>query len=157
LREVEPYHSNFLERLKEFGQTESKREGIRFEIQVRGTCQTLIPKTQDQLLMIAGEAIRNAFKHARPRVVLVEVTYEPSGLSLEVIDDGVGIDDHIALGGRAGGHFGLQGMRERVSQIGGDMTIQGRAPIGTRLRVWVPATSAFGANVVRLKDACKRA
>lgn len=157
LREMEPHHSNFLERLKEFGQTESKREGIRFEIQVRGTCKNLIPKTQDQLLMIACEAIRNALKHAKPRVVSVEVTYEPSGLSLEVVDDGVGIDGHIAIGGRVDGHFGLQGMRERVSRIGGDMTIRGREPIGTRLRVRVPARSAFDADVVRLKDASKRA
>lgn len=157
LREMEPHHCDFLERLQELGHSESEREGIRFDLQVRGPCQTLMPKTQDQLLMIAGEAIRNALKHARPSVVLVEVSYEPSGVSLEVVDDGVGIDDHIALGARADGHFGLQGMRERVSQIGGGMTIRGRAPIGTRLRVWIPATSAFAANVVRARDASKRA
>lgn len=157
LREMELQHCDFLERLQEFGQTESERDGIRFEIQVRGTCRTLTPNTQDQLLMVACEAIRNALKHAKPRLVLVEVTYEASGLSLEVIDDGTGIDERIAPGGRADGHFGLPGMRERVAQIGGDITIRGRAPIGTRLRVWIPATYAFGAAVVRLKEASKRA
>lgn len=155
LREMQRCHADFLERLQEFGQTQSETAGIHFEIRVQGTRRPLTPHTQDQLLMVAREAIANALKHARPDVVSVEVTYESSGLSLDVIDDGIGIDGRFVFG-RADGHFGLPGMRERVARMGGDFTIRGRAPVGTRLRVWIPAASAYVA-VVHPEEASRRA
>ena len=50
-------------------------------------------------------------------------------------------------GGGTDGHYGLRGLRERVTQIYGKVTIQTRAPSGTLVRVWVPATSAFDVDV----------
>jgi signal transduction histidine kinase len=148
LREMELQRPELISHLQAFGETQSEGTGIRFELRCRGASRTLVPSTHDQLLMIAREAIRNAFKHAQAGVVSVEVVYESSGLSLDIVDDGRGIDDNTALGEGADGHYGLRGLRERVTQIFGQVTIRTRTPIGTLVRVWLPATSAFGAGVV---------
>jgi signal transduction histidine kinase len=148
LREMEMQRPELIGQLRVFGETESEDTGVRFELRCRGASRTLVPSTHDQLLMIAREAIRNAFKHARASMVCVDVAYESSGLSLDIVDDGRGIDDNIALGEGADGHYGLTGLRERVTQIFGQVTIQTRTPIGTLVRVWVPASSAFGTDVV---------
>jgi signal transduction histidine kinase len=147
LRECELPRCDLIERLKELGEAESSRVGVRFEVRRGGALRILASDTHEQLLMIASEAIRNAFRHAQARVVLVEVAYEASGLSLIVVDDGRGIDEQTLQVGVVG-HYGLRGMRERVAQIGGQMTIQSGQPVGTRLHVWIPATSAYGAQIV---------
>jgi signal transduction histidine kinase len=147
LRECELQPCDLIERLKELGEAESSRDGVRFNIRCGGAYRVLASNTHEQLLMVASEGIRNAFKHAQARVVLVEVAYEVSGLSLVVVDDGRGIDDRVLEGG-AVGHYGLPGMRERVAQIGGQMTLQSGKPTGTRLHVWIPAASAYSPNIV---------
>lgn len=153
LREMELQRPELISHLRAFGETESEGTGIRFELRCRGVSRTLVPSTLDQLLMIAREVIRNAFKHAQPSVVSVEIVYDSSGLSLDIVDDGRGIDDNTALGGGAYGHYGLRGLRERVTQICGKVTIQARVPSGTLVRVWVPATSAFDVDVVECAEA----
>jgi signal transduction histidine kinase len=151
LRECELERCDLIERLKELGETESSRNGVRFEIRRDGALRTLAANTHEQLLMVAFEGMRNAFKHAQAGLVLVEVAYEASGVSLAVVDDGRGIDDPAPTQGVVG-HYGLQGMRERVAQIGGQMTIQSGKPIGTRLQVWIPAGSAYGPDRVDPPD-----
>lgn len=146
LRESELQRCDLIQRLKELGEAESSRGGVRFEIRGGGAFRMLASSSHEQLLMVASEGIRNAFKHAQAGLVLVEVAYEASGLSLAVVDDGRGIDDR-ALAGGVVGHYGLQGMRERVAQIGGQMTIQSGKPIGTRLHVWIPAACAYSPSV----------
>jgi signal transduction histidine kinase len=151
LRECERQQCDLVERLKELGEAESSRDGVRFEIRRGGAFRMLTPNTHEQLLMTASEGMRNAFKHAQAKVVLVEVAYEASGLSLVIVDDGRGIDD-LALAGGVIGHYGLLGMRERVAQLGGQMTIQSGKPIGTRLHVWIPAASAYSPGIVDRPD-----
>jgi len=153
LRDMEMQRPELIRQLRAFGETESEGTGIRFELRCRGASQPLVPSTHDQLLMIAREAIRNAFKHAQASIVSVEIVYEPSGLSLAIVDDGRGIDDNTAHGGGADGHYGLRGLRERATQIYGKVTIQSCVPSGTLVHVWVPATSAFDVDVVESAEA----
>jgi signal transduction histidine kinase len=78
------------------------------------------------LLRAAQEAFHNVHKHAHATSVEVELAFEPEGVRLSVCDDGVGI--------RKPEGFGLRGMRARVEQVGGTVTICGQ----TELTVWVP-------------------
>jgi nitrate/nitrite-specific signal transduction histidine kinase len=61
---------------------------------------------------------------------------------LVVRDDGVGIDEQVALSGRAG-HWGLSGMRERAEAVGGHLRVRSRAAAGTEVEVSIPAAVAF--------------
>ena len=63
-------------------------------------------------------------------------------LTLRVNDNGVGIDPVIADSGKTG-HFGLQGMRERTSRIGGKLTLGSSSSSGTEIRLMVPGGIAF--------------
>jgi signal transduction histidine kinase len=63
-------------------------------------------------------------------------------LVLRVSDNGVGMDSSVLSQGKEG-HFGLQGMRERVGRIGGKITVLGSARTGTEVTVIVPGRVAF--------------
>jgi signal transduction histidine kinase len=76
-------------------------------------------------------------------VIKVRVVFAPSGVALSVEDDGRGFDPEHVRGLREG-HFGLQGMRERVKRLGGKLDIVSAVGSGTRIVAFVPA-QAFDA------------
>jgi signal transduction histidine kinase len=59
-----------------------------------------------------------------------------------VSDNGAGIDPVITDRGKDG-HFGLQGMRERASCIGGELTLASSSSCGTEIRLRVPEGILF--------------
>jgi nitrate/nitrite-specific signal transduction histidine kinase len=54
----------------------------------------------------------------------------------------VGIDPHIAERGRES-HFGLQGMRERATRIGAQLTVLTSPDSGTEVTLIVPGRVVF--------------
>ena len=84
------------------------------------------------LLRAAQEAFANIRRHAHADAVTVELTSTDTGVRLAVTDNGIGLD------GRSEG-FGLRGMRARVAQVGGTMSLCQAAGGGTRLTVEVPS------------------
>ena len=67
---------------------------------------------------IIQEALTNAFKHSGGTAATVRVSYKPTSLDIDVVDDGTGGIHQPPSG--AGGH-GLIGMRERVGLHGGHL------------------------------------
>lgn len=88
-----------------------------FRVVVEGSSRDVHAILRDEVYGIAREAIRNAFWHAHARVIEARITYA-KGLHIRICDDGKGIDPAILKEGRTG-HYGLPGMRERASRIGG--------------------------------------
>ncbi len=87
----------------------------------------------DALLRVAQEALANVAKHAGAERADVTVVYAPISVSLEVCDDGAGFDpDAVGRG------FGLAGMRVRVAEAGGTLTIDGGPEGGTRVVAVTP-------------------
>ncbi len=107
--------------------------------QVRGTYRAAPPQVEDQLLRVAQEAVNNAARHAGASTIDVTLAYDARAVELSVDDDGRGFiyDPQTFV---QGGHFGLQGMRERASEIGGVLRIESQPAKGTRisLRVEIP-------------------
>lgn len=68
------------------------------------------------LLRAAQEALHNVARHSEASRVDVVLRFDPDGVSLEVRDDGRGFGD--ALEG-----FGLRGMRARLEQVGGTLSL----------------------------------
>jgi signal transduction histidine kinase len=81
----------------------------------------LAPAIENNLLRIGQEAVSNALKHARANVIEIDLWFEDSAVRLVVRDDGVGFEPAAAEA--AGGHFGLRGMRERVAQLSGKLSV----------------------------------
>jgi signal transduction histidine kinase len=80
---------------------------------------------------IASEALTNVVRHSAARNCLVRLIVDKDAC-LEVIDDGVGLPDHLREG------IGLSSMRERARAFGGECVIEAVAPHGTRVRATVP-------------------
>jgi hypothetical protein len=70
------------------------------------------------LFLLAQEALANALKHSGARHVTLCVVFSADAVELSVRDDGRGFEPGSAVGVKQG-HFGLQGMRERIKRLGG--------------------------------------
>jgi signal transduction histidine kinase/ligand-binding sensor domain-containing protein len=114
-----------------------------FTMQVEGAAHDLHPILRDEVYRVAGEALRNAFRHADARRIEVEIRYDERVFRLRVRDDGKGIGPNLlAEGGRAG-HFGLRGMRERAKRVEGKLTVWSELGSGTEVELRVPASHAY--------------
>lgn len=105
---------------------------VRFDVQ--GTYRPLERRIEDQLLRIGKEAVSNVLRHAEASQVDVTLFYNTDAVRLSVIDDGKGFDPETVHGHREG-HFGLQGMRERASEIQAVFEIQSQTGQGTKVCV----------------------
>jgi len=110
----------------------------RISIAVAGTPFHVPNFVAGNLLLVAQEAIRNALHHANCRHVHVTVRFDAAAatIEIEVQDDGRGFDPAREPGPDRG-HFGLQGMRERVERLGGTLAITSDAESGTLVRARV--------------------
>ena len=111
---------------------------------VAGNTREMHPIVRDEVYRIGYEAIRNACMHSKGSRLDVELNYAHD-LTVSVRDNGIGIDQTIAVEGRDS-HFGLQGMRERALRISGKLCLATSADSGTRVQLIVPRRIAFQAN-----------
>jgi len=81
---------------------------------------------------IVTEALTNVTRHAHATRCSVRLRLN-HGLDVDVCDDGVGLPQ----GWRAG--VGIASMRERVTELGGELVIEPSLPHGTRITARLPA------------------
>ena len=74
------------------------------------------------VLMIVRELVSNAVRHGKARHATVRGALDGEQLVLTVTDDGSGFDVQSNPGIREG-HFGLEGIRQRIKRLGGDVRI----------------------------------
>lgn len=88
---------------------------------------------------IAQEALSNAIAHAQADEIVVRLTLAQDQLLLQVIDDGVGftLPEHPSQLTRSA-HYGLVGMRERASLLGGRVQIVTAPGQGTQVTAELP-------------------
>jgi len=115
-------------------------------VHVEGSPRSLRPIVRDDLLRIAGEAMRNAVRHAQAQLIQVDIHYDERLLRVRIRDDGQGIDATIVEGRDATGHWGLPGMRERAELLGGTLEVRSRLQAGTEIDVSIPAAKAYAAS-----------
>jgi PAS domain S-box-containing protein len=88
---------------------------------------------KEALYRIAQEAMNNIVKHARAGRIDLQLRCRDGTLLLDVADDGIGFDPDRAYPG----HLGLRSMRERVVQLGGELSIESAPGEGAVVRVRV--------------------
>ncbi len=115
------------------------------DMEVEGVPRNLNPVVRDEAYRIAGEALRNAFRHAQARRITVEIRYDKRQFRLRVRDDGKGLDEETVRRQPAG-HFGLHGMRERAEIVGGRLEVRSRLDSGTEVELNIPGTIAYGGS-----------
>jgi signal transduction histidine kinase len=108
-----------------------KRSGINAELIVDGELD-LDESVELSLYRIIEEALNNTLKHSSAHNVSIRIQETSQELLIEIIDDGCGFDTAHAQ--RRSG-MGLQNMRERTDNLGGEMNIHSLPGDGTRLSV----------------------
>jgi len=128
--------------LVEQASTLSGPSELRIDVEGPETPLGADPRTEEELFAIGREALSNVAKHARARSVTVRVEAHSGRVLLEVADDGRGFDCTAARPG----HYGLESMRSRAAELGGDLTVASTLGTGTVVRVEVPLHSATASN-----------
>ena len=115
---------------------------VDFHVVVAGRQQPLEPLIQHEIYRIGREALVNAFCHSQAKRIEFELEYADHELRMRISDNGCGIGSQVLQSGREG-HWGLAGMRERASRIGGLLKISSGATKGTEVQLSIPRDIAF--------------
>ncbi|MFM0061477.1 PAS domain-containing sensor histidine kinase [Paraburkholderia phytofirmans] len=106
---------------------------VRCEIQSEALC--LNDLAAISLYRVIQEALTNVARHARANEVFVTLSADDRHCHLKIHDDGVGLQKDSTP--RADS-FGLLGMRERISQLGGVFSIDSSPGRGVTITARVP-------------------
>jgi signal transduction histidine kinase len=125
-----------------YAEARLKTENIQVEWEIVGTERRLSRELETTLFRVAQEAISNIARHAHAENVSIVLGFEDKMVTLEIEDDGKGFVPEESLSAiRAGGAYGLLGMRERISLLGGELLIESQIGEGTRIQVKIPCES----------------
>ena len=91
----------------------------------------LSDNTAHALLRVIRELVVNAIRHGNASSIRVAGTLDRDSLRCSVTDNGCGFDRETAPGVLQG-HFGLQGIQERIGEIGGEFDVKSAPGKGTR-------------------------
>ncbi|HEY0083721.1 MAG TPA: two-component regulator propeller domain-containing protein [Pyrinomonadaceae bacterium] len=108
------------------------------QVTATGATRPLPARIESNLLRVGQEALTNAVRHAGALTVRARVEYGDGQVTLRIEDDGQGFDVHTTDASSHGGGFGLRGMRERLTQIGGTLSVESLPGRGTQITATVP-------------------
>lgn len=127
--------------LDELGLVAALREGVRQYEQTVGCVEiTTTPNPLPALpaavevaaYRIAQEAITNVVRHTQAKQCHVAITAQDHHLNLTIADDGPGFPADFHFG------VGLNSMRERAEELGGQVRFENQTERGARVQVWLP-------------------
>jgi signal transduction histidine kinase len=124
--------------LDELGLVEALREGVRqagslVEITTEPDPLPPLPAAVEvAVYRITQEAITNVLRHARAENCIVTMRAKDQRIDLSIADDGPGYPPDFHSG------VGLNSMRERTEELGGQIHFENRPGGGARVQVWLP-------------------
>jgi signal transduction histidine kinase len=108
--------------------------GVPVSVELDGELDDLTDAQRTCIYRVVQEALNNVAKHAQARDIQVEVTNRMGVVSIMVRDDGDGFNSAP----RAPKGLGIVGIKERVRELGGQVTIDSQNGRGTSLWVILP-------------------
>lgn len=123
------------------------RTGVKADFQVIGQRRRLSPELETVVFRIGQEALTNIAKHANAKNACLQLLFSKNCLKLIVQDDGCGFEPERAMRPDSPGRtaWGLLGIQERASLVGGACFIISQPGEGTIVHVTIP-TDTMGAN-----------
>lgn len=120
--------------------------GIQTELALPVTLPDLPTDHRQALYRAAQEALTNIQRHAKARQARVEVNWpDETTILIRITDDGVGMGSTTATNG-----YGLHGLAERATQLGGAVVIEPRVGGGTQLVMRLPLRRSAAENQITL-------
>ena len=141
--------------LTRFARVFSRQSGVQTSVHATRSADRLPMSVAVLLYECAQEALTNIARHAQATTAVVRLRADGGGAELKVIDDGVGVTDHVDGPGSDGadgdrveddvvGGSGLALMREKLAMSGGGVWVTAGNGRGTELTVRVPVPSRPG-------------
>jgi signal transduction histidine kinase len=125
----------FAVKLNELCKKYSEGLGVKLSVKQSGENYLLPPAKVINLFRVCQEAVNNAIKYSGCTEIEIELNAESNILNMSVVDDGMGFDLATTKMG-----YGLQNMRERIEEIGGNYKIHSNSSDGTKISISLPLT-----------------
>ena len=132
--------------------SEGLAQRSQLKISIEDVPEPRLPRrVETTLYHIAKEALHNVVKHARATRATIEFRRTPEPIYCSIRDDGRGFDP-IGRRDRQAQGFGLIGIRERLSVVGGHLQINSQPGAGTELIISIPVETEMPIRVVLADD-----
>ena len=139
--------------LASYAREMAQRAGLQLTCDLHPDVEGLPAPIEETLWKVGQEALTNVVKHAHAQNVTLRLSRHDGSILLRVSDDGVGLPSELRQCQENGhhryaspqGHFGLSGMYERVTSIGGHISLHSEAAPtshGTTVEVELPLVEA---------------
>jgi PAS domain S-box-containing protein len=117
----------------------TERSGISIELNIPDDLGRLAPEVELAIFRLVQECLTNIHRHSGSKTAVIRIAREPDKIYAEVQDHGKGIStERLAEIQSHGVGVGITGMRERVRQSHGELTIDSD-PLGTKITAIFPA------------------
>jgi signal transduction histidine kinase len=113
---------------------ENRASGSKIEFTITGSPRPLNPQADLALYRVAQESLTNVRKHASAAHVEIRLEYIEKEVILRIQDDGLGAE-------KTGSGFGLLGLKERLTLLGGDLQIETAPGKGFCVTANLPASN----------------
>jgi signal transduction histidine kinase len=114
------------------------RSGIEIDLQIPEDFGRVPAVVELTIFRIVQEALTNVHRHSKSKDAVIRITRDDNKVSLEIEDHGTGMSaqklDQIQTRGSG---VGIRGMRERLRQLRGEMSIES-TPTGTKISLQIP-------------------
>jgi len=110
---------------------------LEVHVEIQGEERPVPSAVKIALFRIAQEALTNVVKHAQAKRVQLVLTYADESVIVQVSDDGRGFDMESTSSSKRVS-WGLKGMEERTSLLGGKFEVQSKSGQGTVVEVSIP-------------------
>ena len=132
----------------------AQRSGVQVKVNVSEDHPRLPSEVELALFRILQESLTNIHKHSKSTTAEVTLDIRASEVVLTVEDNGKGIANELLNRFQSDGSnsgVGLSGMRERVSELGGQLRIHS-SPAGTVIAARIPLARAGSAKAAEAED-----
>ncbi|MDE3088152.1 MAG: GAF domain-containing sensor histidine kinase, partial [Chloroflexota bacterium] len=125
-----------------YAQQYSERAGIDIDVQIAGTKRRLASQVETVLFRIAQEGLNNIRRHAHATHATMRLVFADAAVILTIADDGRGFAVDQVLGVQPERRaWGLLGVQERVSLVGGKFKVDSAPGRGTKMTVEIPVVA----------------
>jgi len=114
--------------------------GVTVHVTQFGEPFPIISSVAHELLMVIREAVHNSLVHGKPTEASIDTVFSEDHIAITIKDNGIGFDILTDMPSSPG-HFGLQGMYERMNRIGAQLIIDSAPGRGSVVKVFATAAS----------------
>lgn len=134
----EVYHIHLFEALKSALNRITSNMNIIVDFNTKGTFIDERIDILETIYRLIEESAYNVVKHAQASNLKVEVEVDSIQWRITIIDNGIGLPEHIVKNLISSKGMGIKGMEERLKGIGGSIDIYSERGEGTRISALIP-------------------